>query len=112
MAREVGDGDRLSVDLHALAIRDEVRLRCLAHTEAGGTQCAPGECQHAALPVRPADERPAQPQMRIAERREERPRPAQAQPDTETATRRERGERFVILGRWGRGGHSRVSSSS
>jgi hypothetical protein len=95
-----------------LAIRDQVRLRGLADTQASGAEGTPRECQHAALAVRAGDERAAEAELRVAECGEQRSGPTQTEPDAEAAAGRQRGKRLVIVGRRGRGGHSRVSSSS
>ncbi len=110
--REVVDADRVAVDGDALAIRHQVRLRRFADTETGGTQRAAGQGEDAALAVGPGHEGTAHGQMRVAERRQQCPCPPEPEPDPEPTARRERGEGLVIGGRRGRGGHSRVSSSS
>ena len=96
----------------ALAIGHEVRLRRLADAQTGRPQDAAGESQDAALAVGPGYECTANGQLRVAKRRQERPCPPEPEPDPEPTAGGERGERFVIVGRGRRGGHSRVSSSS
>ena len=85
----------------------------------GGSQGAAGEREHAALAVGAGDERPANGELRVAQRPEERAGPAEAHPDPEPAASGERGEGLVVVeghgvvGRWRAGiRHSRVSSSS
>ena len=101
--------DRAAGDLHPLAVRDEVRLGRLAGAQAGRSNRGRGEGQDAALAVRAGDERPADAELRIAQLAEERPRPAQPEPDPEAAPIRECAERVRVV-RVGR--HSRVRSSS
>ena len=73
--------DGPAVDLEALAVGDEVRLRRLAGPDAGGPQRGPGERQDAALAVRAAHQGAAQRPLRVAQLAEEGPRPAQPEPD-------------------------------
>ena len=116
VAGEVVGVDGPAVDHDPLAIADQVRLGRLADAQAGRAQRAPGQGQHAALAVGARDERAADRELRVAQRVEQGPGPAQPQADAEPAAVGQRGER-----RRGRLGamatrpatrHSRVSSSS
>ena len=87
LADEPGERRRVdepAVDLEPLAIAHQVRLGGLGDAVAGGPQRRPGEGEDAALPVRAADERAAEAQLRVAELAQERPGPAQPEPDPET----------------------------
>jgi hypothetical protein len=101
--------DRAPGDLHPLAVRDEVRLRRLARSQARGTHRRAGERQDAALAVRAGHEGPADAELWIAELAEERSGSPEAEVDPEAAPIGERAEgvRVVRVGR-----HSRVRSSS
>jgi hypothetical protein len=109
---EVRHGDGMTVDLDTLAVADKVRFRGLADAQPGRAKCRPRKCEDAALPVRPADQRPAHRSLWIAEGREKSPGPSKTEPDTEPASGRKRCQRVVILGRQRCAAHSRVSSSS
>ena len=94
-------------------------LRRLADAVAGRPQRRPGEGEDAALAVRAGDQRAADGELRIAERAEERPRPAEAEADAESTALLDRGERLRVPRAASPGGaevrgerHSRVSSSS
>ena len=118
-AREVGRPDRPAVDHDPLAVRHEMRLGCLADAQPGRPERAPGECEHAALAVRPGHQRAAHGQLRVAELAQQRARPPEAQADRRigpeprwpAARRRRRGRRPTSRP-CPRARHSRVSSSS
>ena len=95
--------DRAPVDLEPLAIGDEVGLGRLAHPQAGRTQHRPGQREHAALAVRAGHERAPERPLRIAELAQDRPRPAEPQPDAEPAALLERADGRPVRVR---GGHT------
>ena len=70
-----------------------MRLGRLADPQAGRPQGAAGQGEDAALAVGPGDEGATDRELRVAERRQQCPRPAETQPDPEPAARRERSER-------------------
>ena len=84
---EVGGRDQLAVDDDPLAVAHEVRLRRLADAVTGLAQHRRDQRLDAALAVRPADQRPAQADVRIAQPLEQRPSPAEAKPDAESTAR-------------------------
>ena len=113
LADEPGERRRVdepAVDLEPLPIAHQVWLGCLGDAVACGPQRRPGEGEDAALPVRAADERAAEAELRVAELVEERPGPAQPEPDPETTAVLEGPERLLVGEVAQR--HSRDSSSS
>ena len=113
LADEPGERRRVdepAVDLEPLAVAHQVRLGGLGDAIAGGPQRRPGEGEDAALAVRAADERAAEGELRVAELAEERPGPAQPEPDPETTAVLEGPERLLVGEVAQR--HSRDSSSS
>jgi hypothetical protein len=94
--------DRPAADLEPFAVRDEVRLRGLAGSQPGRAERGTRQREDTALAVRPRDQRPADGELRIAERAKERPRPAQSQPNAIPAACRE-GLEGVVVGHGLRG---------
>ena len=89
-----------------------MRLGGLADPKAGRPQGAAGQGEDAALAVGPRDEGAPDRELRIAELRQQCPRPPETEPDPEPAARRECVECGLKVGGGRAGRHSRVSSSS
>ena len=99
LADESGEGggvDEPAVDLEPLPIADEMGLGGLGDAQAGGSQCRTGQGEHAALAVRPGNQRPAELELRIADLAEERPRPTQPETDPEATAFLEGPERLLV----------------
>ena len=88
-APKSADVDGLAVDDDPLAIAHQVRLGRLPDDHAGGTQRGGHQRLDAALAVRAADQRAAEPLLRIAELLEQCLRPPEPELDAEPAPRME-----------------------
>jgi hypothetical protein len=113
-AREIGGGDGVAGDADPLAIAHQVWLRRLPGTIPGSREAGADERNDAALAVRPADERAADPLLGVPKRRQQGPGPSQAQPDPEAPACFQRDDRLgegsrQVVGH--RPGHRSRSSS-
>ena len=103
---EVAGRDRHAVDDDPFAVGDEMRLGRLANVVPRSPERGSGERDHAPLAVGARDEGAAHHLVRVAELTEQRPHPAQPEPDTEAPARFDGGQRLRVRA------HSFVSSSS
>ena len=117
-ARERRRIDRPPVDLQPLPVADEMWLRRRPDPDSGRAQCAPGDGEDAALAVRPADERAANCELRIADGMEEGACSTETEANAEPAPFGQGRDRRVIGGcvrfgrRWASRAQRPLSSSS
>ena len=99
---EVVRRDRPAVQTDPLPIGHEVRFRCGPHAIAGGLQRRPDQRQHAALAVRPADQRATDGPLRVVQFVQECAGAPESEPDTESATLTQRPQGLSVgeTGRW------------
>ena len=88
--------DGPAVDDHPLAVADQMRLRRLADAVAGRPKRGCGEREDAALAVRSADEHAAQLALGVAQGSQERPRPAETEPNAEPPPILQRTQRVAV----------------
>ena len=113
LAGDAGERRRIhrhAIDLESLAVRDQVRLGRLAGPVSGGLERRAHEREDAAFAVRARDQRPSELTLRMAQAREQSPRPREPQVDPETAARPEGRQRLDVSEPGA--GQSFVSSSS